>query len=369
MLEMGLQPARITSDEVFALCPGHDDHTPNSWSVNRETGNHYCFSCGFKGSFVGLVVRQLKLDPFTASRWVRTHGVELMDVADLPTYAEAVATRGRKTRKVGEVLGESALALFYRPPWQHLELREITMDACDYYDVLWDIERAGWILPIRTPRGELLGWQYKSKRLFDNYPVAVPKSTCLFGWDTIQETVDTAILVESPLDCLRMLSAGVDPTQYAALSSYGSEVSDEQMRLLVTRFGTVILAMDNDSAGKKITARLLHGTVEFKGKKQIKSDGWMSRINLLVYNYGTSKGKDPGDQTDAEILWSLSNSIPGVKSGLTRVKVGLGGLSRNSQTLSRKSRQPRARPQTGTRRIPNGFGKIGNCDLRRRGNG
>lgn len=44
--------------EAWALCPAHDDRRP-SWSINLRTGQHHCFSCGWGGGIVALVIRAL----------------------------------------------------------------------------------------------------------------------------------------------------------------------------------------------------------------------------------------------------------------------------------------------------------------------
>jgi DNA primase len=102
-----------------------------------------------------------------------------------------------------------------------------------------------WILPIRDPEtGQLWGYQEKSEKgWFCNKPAKVTKADTLFGLDAFEGT--TAILLESPLDCLRLYTAGI----YGGVSSYGVQVSDRQLDILFDRAEVVIFALDNDTVG------------------------------------------------------------------------------------------------------------------------
>lgn len=70
----------------------------------------------------------------------------------------------------------------------------------------------GWIIPIWSPAGPLLGWQYKRLDIVANWPKKVKKSETLFGLRELREIPATAhavAIVESPLDVVRLASAGV----------------------------------------------------------------------------------------------------------------------------------------------------------------
>ena len=101
------------------------------------------------------------------------------------------------------------------------------------------------------------------------------------------------VVVESPLDCLRLYSAGVA----SAVAICGSSPSEEQVKLLRAS-DRIICAFDNpklDAAGKKASEEIR----EFARKYG---------LNLSFFNYGDSGKKDPGDMTDEEIQWGIANS-------------------------------------------------------------
>jgi hypothetical protein len=294
-------------DEANALCPMHYERTGKvdnspSWWINLSTGMHTCFSCHYKGNLLQLVcdVKEFYIttwgvdkayDYEAAKEWLKLAAdvtvEQLMGMLDeLPNYIHSLP-------KPIE-MSEARLAVYVDPPQDALVGRNITADSAKEYGVQWDAVKRAWILPLREPHfNKLLGWQEKGTvdRTFMNRPSGLSKSKTLFGVNVQKE--DVAIVVESPLDCLRLHSAGVS----GAVAICGSAVSEEQIKLL--RYSSkIICAFDNpnvDNAGKKASKEML-----VWGRKY--------GLNLWFFNYGDSGKKDPGDMSDAEILWGLENA-------------------------------------------------------------
>jgi hypothetical protein len=242
--ELEIQVARVIHGEAWALCPSRDHANihPTKWSVNLETGQHSCFSCGFKGSFVYLVQEVLDYDRIDAEHWVRSRGgIERL------RRVLGTSTHGFEPEPGVRPWNESRLALFTDPPGEALARRRISAGSVAHYGVRWNSEEDFWILPIRDPEtGELWGFQEKSEHgWFSNKPGRVKKGDTLFGLDCFQGT--TAIVVESPLDCLRIYTAGLS----GAVSSYGVQITDRQLDLLFDTAEIVIFALDNDEAGQR----------------------------------------------------------------------------------------------------------------------
>jgi len=315
LTKLGVHIARMSEDEVYAKCPMHErrvgkpDRSP-SWSVNRDHGWHMCFSCGYGGTFVELVMDLAGLDVFYAHRWIRKNGVRIIDSEDLPHYYDTVE---REERKPDIEVSDADLALFYLPPQGPRERRGISQEACEFYDILWDIETLSWITPIRRPEGKLIGWQSKNERDFDNFPRNVAKGECVFGLEQLEEG-EPAILEESPLDCARVRTAGIT----GAISSYGAEVTDTQMRLILSKTDVITFALDNDRPGRQSTQKLLMG-VEKRGR--VTHRGWATRFReTYVVNYGDLHAKDHGEMTDDEIIWSIENRHTVAELALGRFK-------------------------------------------------
>lgn len=290
--------------EANALCPGHiknvgkQDHSP-SWWINLDTGMHICFSCGYKGNLLHLIcdVQGFYLpswndsydyDYKTAEEWLKTVAEVSMEVlaerlANIPTYIHELPKP--------VPMSEARLAIFVDPSQDELDKRNITLESAQVYGVLWDSVKKNWILPLREPHfNNLMGWQEKGtiNRTFMNRPAGLQKSKTLFGIENQNELC--TIVVESPLDCLRLYSVGV----VGAVAICGSSVSEEQIRLL--RYSQkVIVAFDNDAAGNKASKEILKLARKYN-------------LNLFFFNYGSSSAKDPGEMTSEEIRWGIENS-------------------------------------------------------------
>lgn len=295
--ELGVEVVRMADGEAWALCPGHfnrtgvHNHRPNKWSVNLETGQHSCFSCGFKGSFVYLVMEVTGHDRSDAEQWVRRRG----GVWRLGrTVGDPEGRAADLERDEGiQPWNEARLALFDAPPDSALHGRRVSSGSVERYGVLWDSAKERWILPIRDPdTGKLWGYQEKGKGWFSNQPEQVPKADTLFGLDCFEG--GTAVLLESPLDCLRLYTAGIA----GGVSSYGVGVSERQLDLLFDRAEVVILALDNDTAGLTKMWDLRNRYLR-SGKK----------IRFVDYSH-IPEAKDIGTEgvTDKDIQRAIHNS-------------------------------------------------------------
>jgi len=293
--------------EAVGLCPMHkertgkEDNSP-SWWINLETGQHICFSCGYKGSVL-LLICDLKdfyirswgdsqePDYKAAKGWLAS--ITEISPDRLARILESIPTRISAIPKPLE-MSEARLAVFVEPPEWQLELRKVSQESLTAYGILWDKNRSAWVLPLREPEtGKLMGWQEKGtiNRTFMNRPPGMPRSKTLFGLNQLRE--DVAYLVESPLDCARLYTAGFP----GALAICGSSINEEQIKLVRTA-GKLIAAFDNakvDQAGKKASSELSALALKYG-------------INLLFFDYGTTGKKDPGDLTDEEIAWGIKNA-------------------------------------------------------------
>lgn len=299
--ELGIRVVKLGFGEAWALCPGHyerlgrENNKPNKWSINVDTGQHSCFSCGFSGSFVSLVQEVLDYERSDAEEWVRDRG----GVERVRRYLQSASHSEQPVPR--REWNESRLALFGDAPHYARERRRISEGSLKHYGVLWDEENSQWILPIRDPETfELWGYQEKSEDgYFGNRPARVHKSETLFGIDCF--TGRTVILLESPLDCLRLYSAGI----YGGVSSFGAKVSDAQMDLLFDIAEVIIIAMDNDEPGRAAA-------------RAIKEKYLRSGKTIKFINYDGIEGKDIGEPnvTDRQIRQAVLTATPMV---LTRL--------------------------------------------------
>ena len=140
-----------------------------------------------------------------------------------------------------------------------------------------------------TPN-KLLGWQEKgfSRRYFSNYPQGVEKSKTLFGFK--QYSGGQMVVVESPLDVVRLASVGVT----GGVSTYGSMISKEQLAL-IREADEIVFAFDNDDAGRLASKKMLDSSIS------LGFEAWF-------FNYNETDMKDVGGMSKSEILTGLSSA-------------------------------------------------------------
>jgi DNA primase len=286
--DLGIEIDHIVREEAWAVCPNpkHADSDP-SWSINIDTGQHNCFSCGWGGNYIYLVKQVKSLDEEKAEEWIRKRGGIAVARKKL---------RGETTweKKQPVEVDEADLALFDPViPARALKSRDVIQEACEEFGVLWNHRNDSWIFPVRDPfTGELRGWQEKSKRLMLNHPEHLQKADTLFGYHLLG---GTAYVEESPLDCVRLRTYSVD----GAVSGYGVHISDDQMDLIVEKADRVVMCLDNDEAGRKKEAQIWQK--------------YRSRTRLYFANYDGIDKKDHGDMTPEEIEFSLDNAISALR--------------------------------------------------------
>ncbi len=277
--DLGVEVVRSSGHELWALCPGHrartgHEDTHPSWSINEVTYVHSCFSCGYSGNLTMLYADLLGEVPEDLEWELQKASV----IASVKVKEEPEPVED------GPVINEWQLRNFGSVSDKLLDLRHLKRESVDLYNVRWHPEYKAWVLPIRLPDGELIGYQFKAKGYFDNYPGEVPKSECLFGFPQLADE-RTITVVESPLDAVRLHGLGIP-----AVSTYGANVSEAQVTLLARNYRLVVEALDNDAAGRKCAQKLhqlLHG-----------------KTTVIPFNYQGLPGKDVGDVPDDDMIRS-----------------------------------------------------------------
>ena len=240
--DAGIERLRDGRKEIAGACPkheertGHVDHKP-SWSINKFSYLHFCQSCHYKGTLTTLLVDMLGSAPVDLE-------VELKEQSFLRQMAEVRKDPTEVLDSVIPDLTDWTLRNVLRSvPDRLLRFRRLKRWAIDRYEVRWNHDTKQWVLPVRTPAGKLIGAQYRQKGNVLTLPKGMEKSVTLFGYSAMTQ-YDQVALVESPLDAVRLYGHGIP-----AVSSLGSWVSEDQVRLLARAFSTVYLALDDDKSG------------------------------------------------------------------------------------------------------------------------
>ena len=292
LLSLDLSLYSQRGEEVQGLCPMHkertgkEDHNP-SWWINTDTGAHICFSCGYKGNIYTLVQDLTGTNFKDAKAFIKDRVSSPIDslikrLQELPQYVQP-------SEQIA--MSEARLAVYTDAPDIELKKRFLTREAVDNCGVRWNSNNSAWILPIRDPdKYALLGWQENGARgrFFKNHPAGVKKSRTVFNVENLDP--DLLIVVESPLDVVRLASLG----RIGAVSTYGAIISEDQVKIM-RRSKRVLAAFDNDDAGKKANA-------------QIKDYSRKYGIDLLFFNYDGIDVKDVGDMTPKQVTDGLATA-------------------------------------------------------------
>lgn len=283
---IGVEVLKESGDEVLGKCPMHlartgkEDAHP-SWSINAKTYVHHCFSCGYAGTLATLY-RDLMGEVPDDLEWELSKQSLLASMEKKPVAKET-----------GPLINEWVLHNYTDLPTKLMERRHLTRESVDHFEIRWDKEGKTWVIPIRTPNGGLMGFQFRQKGVVINHPKGMEKSTTLFGLHLFK-TEHRITIVESPLDAVRLYGAGIP-----AVSSFGASISTEQINLLARNFRVIISAMDNDNAGKQ-AKDTLHRMLEKRG------------CVVFDFSYSGLSAKDPGDVESDEVLrkaWNRSMKL------------------------------------------------------------
>lgn len=264
---------RRSGQEISARCPVHlartgkHDNSP-SWSMNSETGLWLCYSCGARGTLNGLVRELTGKDSLDVSVMLMNNSVDQLSAPRVERVVEPDIHHFLRYQTV---------------PDKYLRTRGLSKETANEYGLRWDDNAQSWIIPIIGPDGRLMGWQEKGSNYTRNYPIGVKKGNTLFGIERIKHP--TVIVVESPLDVVRFSSTF---SGMSCVATFGAQVTQKQMSLLVENASRLIVAFDNDEAG--ITSA-----------KKVFADMPGLRGGVYWLKYSHTKAKDIGDMTDNEI--------------------------------------------------------------------
>lgn len=110
------------------------------------------------------------------------------------------------------------------------------------------------------------------------------KSKYLFGLDFINPKSNSVIVVEGPIDVMRMHTLGFTST----VGLMGVDLSNIQRNILLDNFEIVLIMMDNDKAGREARERI--------------TERLFGAVKLYVVRYD---GHDPGELENREQIISV----------------------------------------------------------------
>lgn len=273
--DLGLEDIDDRGDEVFALCPYHDDRSP-SWSINVDDdsdrwGFHSCFVCresgGKKGKGnVATLVRDLVgLDSYKdALTWLEGYvGIggkpeDLYDVILETRLRTKMSPKGRVNKAPGRLYNSFKPVQPGDRYWKYLEGRGVLPDQIEARGTR--IGRGGKngrynnrvVFPVRMGASIT---NFYARHIADGKPKGLygpgkgTIATSLFGYEFADKMQDTAYLLEGAFDVLAVERALrlMDLPSMNVFATLGPILLEEQAKLL--RFWKRIVAIP-DMKGK-----------------------------------------------------------------------------------------------------------------------
>lgn len=269
--EFGAHPVRINDakHELRHNCilglGGHSDNNSFAASINYKTLEFNCWVCGFGGSLAWWVAVLRGEDVDDIEPWLKQRlGIgtslplrDLLKVIDdichpptekklIPRYPERILKRWTEWGMFHPYLTDPPEKGGRGIPIENLERFRI-----GYADEDEDFEYYQRIVIPAFWDNKLVGWQARRLWSEDPHPekyrnsVDFPRDRILYG----DVSARRAVVLESPMSVLRHIH------QIPIVATFGSNVTDEQLRLL-ERFDELIICNENDKAGWKMN-RLL----------------------------------------------------------------------------------------------------------------
>ena len=277
-----LRISKSTGDEVLAYCPWHDDQNA-SLAINHVKGMYHCFSGCVKGSG-GLFSLFEKLDEtgVVANKYLTLFAADIsnfMPVIDLDNDADIESDDGYDVMSLPSALGN-----------EYLNGRGITDETVKKFDLRFHVDDDCIVIPINM-RGELIGYIRRNISSNPKYLNSnnLPRDILIYPFDLFEPDSSTVYVCEGPFDAIKAHQLGLRNT----VCTLGGVISDNQCRLLGELGSHIILVVDKDESGIRIT--------ETNTKNLVGKYGF-----AVEYTTAPGQAKDFGEATDLSDLKIVS---------------------------------------------------------------
>lgn len=263
-----LKSVRDTPGNIMVSCPYHKDGQENrpSAGIKKSDGTFHCFTCGEVHTLPELISHCFGKDDIGSFGWTwlvkNFLSVSVEDRQTIPLNFDRDAHC-----MVTEYVSEEELDT-YRVYHPYMWKRKMTPEVVDVFDIGFDAKTNCITFPIREESGKTLFVARRSVvTKFFNYPAGVIKP--VYGLYELKELSKSEICSPSTgemhslgyppeiIVCESMIDAitcWVYGKPAVALNGLGNNLQFKQLNNLPCR--KLILATDNDDAGKKARERI-----------------------------------------------------------------------------------------------------------------
>jgi DNA primase len=327
-------------------CPFHNEKSP-SFTVSQAKGIYKCFGCSKAGNSITFLQEHEKLSYPEAIRWLaKFYNIELEETVNSPekieqqkeeeslriinNYAQQFFTIQLTETTEGQTIGQS---YFEERGFRAETVSKFLLGYCpeDRYALLKDAKNKGYqtdllikcglvasrnngeydtysgrvIFPIQNISGKVIGFGARILKTNDKAPkyinspenVIYSKSRVLYGlFQSKNEIVkqNECYLVEGYTDVISLVQAGVQNV----VSSSGTALTDEQLKLIKRYSKNLTIVYDGDAAGIKAALRGLDKAIEEGLNVQLvllpdgeDPDSYVQKIGAEKFNEYVAKHK------------------------------------------------------------------------------
>ena len=275
-----------THDNIMVTCPYHkngQEHRPSA-GIRKSDGIFHCFGCGEVRTFTELISDLFDVnDESFGKEWLIKNLIS--ESIENRKGVEFDVERNKESKKAVKYVSEKELEK-YRYIHSYMYQRKLTDDIIELFDIGYDKDTDCITFPVRDINGNCLFVARRSvNSKFFNYPRNVEKP--LYGlYEIMQEHLysqyDSLIVCESMIDALTCFVYGKP-----AVALNGTASNKQYKQLSAIPFRKLVLATDNDGAGRLARERL---------KKNVKG----KIISEFDYSSYPEKAKDINDMSKEE---------------------------------------------------------------------
>jgi DNA primase len=288
------------AEHLQGCCPIHGGHRTDAFHVDLRKKIFHCFSCQACGSVLDLVAAMEACSIRQAALWLHErYGVRSNEQMERSLRS----ARSQLVRKKEMVIGPLGFTL--RPldsAHRYLQQRAIDPATATHFGMGYyagpGLMHQRVAIPIHDERGQLLAYAGRSlDGAHPKYkmPAGFHKSRVLFNLHRASACGQgRAVVVEGFFDCLKVHQAG----QPCVVALMGCSLSDDQEKLLVERFRSIVLMLDADAAGRQAS--------------RVIADRLNNRLTIELVELAT--GGQPDQLSGEEIHRALSAAVRRVQS-------------------------------------------------------
>ena len=277
-----LRVNNASGDEVMVYCPWHDDQNA-SLAINYKKGAYHCFSGCVKGSG-GLRPLFKELDP---SGHIEERFMSLFVGHTVSMFAKIEKLSDTQTSTAdGYDVNELPLAIDN----DYLIGRGVTNETVQHFNLKYHAQDDCIVIPIGI-KGESFGYIRRNISSNPKYLNSkdMKRDVIVYPFDQFEAKDNTVFVCEGPFDAIKAHQLGLKNT----VCTLGGTISDNQARLIGELGSRVILCVDKDDSGIRIT--------ESNAKKLTTKFGFW-----VEYTCAPGIAKDFGDLDDLNGLEIMS---------------------------------------------------------------